>query len=110
LRIQARKLRYASDFYRRVPRQENRAAPGGFRGKPGEVTGLGDLNDIAVHEGLTERIVDAQETNGKGHRDRAKKAFATGRLSGREAARISSVLKDAERAYGAFTKAKPFWQ
>jgi len=40
---------------------------------------------------------------------RAKKAFAAGRLSGHEEARIASVLKDAERAYGGFSKAKPFW-
>ena len=112
LRIQAKKLRYASEFF-----------TGAFLGKKAAQRredfvasleklqdALGDLNDIAVHEGLTERIVDAQDTNGKGHRGRAKKAFAAGRLSGREEARISSVLKDAERAYGAFTKAKPFWQ
>ena len=40
---------------------------------------------------------------------RAKKAFAAGRLSGREEARVASVLKDAERAYLAFAEAKPFW-
>ena len=40
---------------------------------------------------------------------RAKKAFAAGRLSGREEARVASVLKDAERAYRAFAEAKPFW-
>ena len=31
------------------------------------------------------------------------------RLSGREEARVASVLKDAERAYGAFAEVKPFW-
>jgi hypothetical protein len=67
------------------------------------------LNDIAVHEGLTERIVDARGAGGKQREGRAKKAFAAGRLSGREEARIASVLKDAERAYRAFSKANPFW-
>jgi hypothetical protein len=67
------------------------------------------LNDIAVHEGLTERIVAAHDARGKRHEGRAKKAFAAGRLSGREEARIASVLADAERAYRTFSKAKPFW-
>jgi hypothetical protein len=67
------------------------------------------LNDITVHEGLTERIADTQETNGKGRTGRAKKAFAAGRLAGREEARVASVLKDAQHAYRVFAKTKPFW-
>jgi hypothetical protein len=63
---------------------------------------------IAVHEELSEQIVDAQDASGKQREGRAKKAFAAGRLSGREEARIASVLKDAERAYRDFAKAKPF--
>ena len=39
----------------------------------------------------------------------AKKAFAAGRLSGREEARIAAVLKEAEQAYAAFPEAKSFW-
>jgi hypothetical protein len=39
----------------------------------------------------------------------AKKAFAAGRLSGREEARIAAVLKEAEQAYAAFAEAKSFW-
>jgi hypothetical protein len=31
-------------------------------------------------------------------------------LSGREEARIASVLKDVELAYARFAKAKPFWR
>jgi inorganic triphosphatase YgiF len=111
MRIQAKKLRYASEFF-------SGAFPGKkvMRRRKGFVAGLeklqdalGDLNDIAVHEGLSERIVDAQDATGKQREGRAKKAFAAGRLSGREEARIASVLKDAERAYRAFAKAKPFW-
>ncbi|MEA2903269.1 MAG: triphosphatase [Alphaproteobacteria bacterium] len=111
LRIQAKKLRYAAEFF-----------AGAFPGKKSArrrdkfVAGLeklqdalGDLNDISVHEGLTERLVDGHDAGGRRHRGRARKAFAAGRLSGREEARIASVLKDAERAYGAFAKTKPFW-
>ena len=71
---------------------------------------LGDLNDITVHETLTKRTIDVQDARGKRRRGRAKKSFAAGRLSGREEARTASVLRDAERAYGVFAKAKPFWR
>jgi triphosphatase len=111
MRIQAKKLRYAAEFF-------GGAFPGkkATRRRKGFVAGLeklqdalGDLNDIAVHEGLTERIADAQDAGGKQREGRTKKAFAAGRLSGREEARIAYVLKDAERAYRGFAKAKPFW-
>ena len=111
MRIQAKKLRYASEFFAS-------AFPGkkAVRRRKRFVTALeklqdalGDLNDIAVHAGLTERIVDTQDVRDKQREGRATKAFAAGRLSGHEEARIASVLKDAERAYRGFTKAKPFW-
>jgi triphosphatase len=111
LRIQAKKLRYASEFF-----------AGAFPGKRALrrrkdfvaalaklQDALGDLNDIAVHEALTERIIDEHAAGDKRRKGRAKKAFAAGRLSGREEARTASVLRDAERAYGVFAKAKPFW-
>ena len=111
IRLQTKKLRYASEFL-----------AGAFPGKKAErrrrrfVAGLeelqdalGELNDITVHAALTERIVDAQDARDKQREGRASKAFAAGRLSGHEEARIASVLKDAERAYRGFSKAKPFW-
>jgi triphosphatase len=112
LRIQAKKLRYASEFF-----------AGAFPGKGAArrrkdfvaalaklQQALGDLNDIAVHEALAERIIDQEAAGDKPRRVRAKKAFAAGRLSGREEARTASVLREAERAYGIFKKAKPFWR
>ncbi len=111
LRIQTKKLRYASEFFASAfcGKKATRRRKGFVAGLEKLQDALGDLNDIAVHEGLTERIVDAQDASGKQREGRAKKAFAAGRLSGREEARIASVLKDAERAYRAFAKAKPFW-
>ena len=70
---------------------------------------LGDLNDIAVHEELTAQIADTKEITGKRRAGRTKKAFAAGRLSGREEARAISVLKDAQHAYRGFARAKPYW-
>jgi hypothetical protein len=68
---------------------------------------LGELNDIAVHESLSARMLEANDA--KSTRDRAKKAFAAGRLSGREEARVASVLKRAQHAYRSFAEAKPYW-
>jgi hypothetical protein len=62
-----------------------------------------------VHEGLTEQFTGTQQS-GKRKADAASKAFAAGRLSGREEGRVASVLKDAERASANFAKAKPFWR
>ena len=47
--------------------------------------------------------------DGKSNRGLRGKAFAAGRLSGFEEARMASVLRDAERAYRVFARAKPFW-
>jgi triphosphatase len=109
LRIQAKKLRYASEFFAGVfpGKKAARRRQDFLAGLEKLQDALGDLNDIAVHENLTERIAEAPD--GKRRRGRARKAFAAGRLSGREEARIASVLKDAERAYDAFAEAKPFW-
>src|SRR6266567_8459935 len=105
MRLQAKTLRYASEFFagtfpgKKAARRRQRFVAGLEKLQDA----LGELNDIAVHAGLTERIVDAQDARDKQFEGRAKKAFAAGRLSGHEEARIASVLKDAERAYGGFS-------
>ena len=70
------------------------------------------MNDIGVHEELSAGL--AQEKNGDGsqRKVRAKKAFAAGRLSGHEEARMQSAMAEAEaeRAYRVFTRVKPFWR
>ena len=111
IRIQAKKLRYACEFF-----------GGAFPGKKSarrrkELIAalerlqdrLGELNDISVNEGIAERLADTQQS-GKRKIGTANKAFAAGRLSGREEARIASVLKAADRAYAGFAKAKQFWR
>jgi inorganic triphosphatase YgiF len=111
LRIATKKLRYATEFF-----QE--AFPGGKSKKRRRAflesleqlqDALGELNDIAVHESLSARMLDAKNVNGTHHSERAKKAFAAGRLSGREEARAASVLKQAQHAFRSFAKAKPYW-
>jgi triphosphatase len=111
LRIQAKKLRYASEFFAGAfPGKKAKERRVDFLdGLEGLQDALGDLNDIAVHEELTAQIADTREVTGKRRAGRTKKAFAAGRLSGREEARAASVLKDAQHAYRVFARAKPYW-
>jgi hypothetical protein len=64
------------------------------------------LNDISVHGDLSAGLAQDDEGSRRQHR---RRAFAAGRLSGFEEARMASVLRGADRAYRAFAKAKPFW-
>jgi triphosphatase len=111
LRIQAKKLRYASEFFAGAfpGKKSNKRRMAFLEGLERLQDALGDLNDIAVHEGLTERMVETKDAMGKRRHGRTKKAFAAGRLSGREEARFASVLSDAQHAYRIFAKAKPYW-
>jgi triphosphatase len=111
LRIQIKKLRYAAEFLAAAfPRKKSMRRRKAF-GKSLErmQDALGELNDIAVHKKLSEQLVNGNDAAASRRGGRVKKAFAVGRLSGREESRIASVLHDAERAYAAFVKAKPFW-
>ena len=112
LRIQCKKLRYAAEFFTGAfPRKKSRRRFNDFVKRLARLQdALGDLNDIAVHAELSARLVESNDA-GRGRRPdgRVKKAFAAGRLSGHEEARMEPVLSEAERAYAAFAKAKPFW-
>jgi CHAD domain-containing protein len=104
LRIQAKKLRYAVDFFTdlfsgsQVTRRRKK-----FLSSLGRVQDcLGDLNDIAVHENLIiDRILRLQNTR--------KGAFAAGLLTGLEDSRQSGVMASASKALNSLAKAKPFW-
>jgi triphosphatase len=111
LRIQGKKLRYAAEFFASAfPRKKSLARHEKFVASLERLQdALGDLNDIVVHEKLSERFVDGDDASDKGRVGRTRKAFAAGRLSGREEARVAPALKEAKRAYKAFAKEKPFW-
>jgi CHAD domain-containing protein len=112
LRIQAKKLRYAAEFFAGVfPARKSKRRLEVFVERLSRLQdALGDLNDIAVHEELSAQLIQGGDAGGnKRHERQAGKAFAAGRLSGHEEARIGPVLKEAKRAYAVFAKAKPFW-
>ena len=110
LRIQAKKLRYAAEFFAPAfPRKKSILRRKDFVTSLQQLQdALGELNDIAVNEKLLKQLGDCEDAGAKRHGGRSRKAFL-GHLSGREKALISPVLKEAERAYAAFAKAKPFW-
>jgi inorganic triphosphatase YgiF len=105
-RIQTKKLRYATEFFsglytsKRAVKRRKQFLPALERLQDG----LGDLNDIAVHE---ERI------SAMGIRDwnfNPNRVFAAGLLTGREDARIESAMTGAMKAYADLAKLKPFWR
>lgn len=112
VRIEAKKLRYGAEFFVGVfPGKKVRMARKRLAAALGRLQDvLGELNDIAVHERLTEALALGKEPGGRKKRGSVRKAFAAGRLAGQEEARGALLLEDAERAFARFAKIKPFWR
>jgi triphosphatase len=95
LRIQTKKLRYAVEFFGGMftSKQAVKRRERFLEALERLQDGLGDLNDIAVHE---ERIA---AIGTRRRQSSAKRAFAAGVLTGREHARVETVMKAAMQAY-----------
>jgi len=106
LRIQTKKLRYAAEFFARLFSNKRMAK----RRKRFLATlerlqdGLGELNDIAVHE----KHIAAMGVHHR--RSNPSRAFAAGLLTGREDARIEVAITAANEAYLDLSKIKRFWR
>jgi len=106
LRIQTKKLRYAAEFFatlfstKRALKRRKQFLPALERLQDG----LGDLNDIAVHE---KRIA---AMGVRRRRANASRVFAAGLLTGREDARMDGAMTAATDAYADLAKVKPFWR
>jgi triphosphatase len=104
LRIQAKKLRYAVEFFaslfvsKRAAKRRKQLLPALERLQDG----LGDLNDIAVDE---ERIREMSLR----YRSNPNRVFAAGLLT-REEAQIGAAIAVARKAYAEVAKVKPFWR
>jgi triphosphatase len=110
LRIAAKKLRYASEFFAHVfpGRNAGRRRKRFVASLKALQVCLGDLNDIVVNERLSASLVSSPARRERID-DEVWKAFTAGRLCGREEARVSSVMKAAMRAHKVFVGAKRFW-
>jgi triphosphatase len=106
LRIQTKKLRYAVEFFGGMftSKQAVKRRERFLEALERLQDGLGDLNDIAVHE---ERIA---AIGTRRRQSSAKRAFAAGVLTGREHARVETVMKAAMQAYTDLAETKPFWR
>jgi inorganic triphosphatase YgiF len=105
LRIEAKKLRYAADVFIGLFRHPKRART--FVAALKEVQdALGELNDISVGERLAHEAAVAPDRAGAG----ADSAFAAGRITGAQKARIAPLLDRAEAAVGALDDVRPFWK
>src|SRR5262245_49061299 len=103
LRIQAKKLRYASEFFEELFQSKKaRRRQKKFRSALKRLQdGLGDLNDIAVDERL---LAKAGRKAG-----RSRRAFAAGLLTGRDEARENEAMSAALRGYAKLMNARTFW-
>jgi inorganic triphosphatase YgiF len=106
LRIQTKKLRYAAEFFatlfrtKRAMKRRKQFLPALERLQDG----LGDLNDIAVHEKrITAMGIRRQRAN-------PSRVFAAGLLTGREDARMEAAMTATTKAYADLVKVKPFWR
>jgi inorganic triphosphatase YgiF len=102
LRIEAKKLRYAAEFfgeaYGEAPAKRRRAFIGALKRFQ---DALGELNDIAVARQSTAALV---------RNSGARLAFAAGLLVGERSRDEEGLLRTAEACYAAFRRARPFWQ
>jgi inorganic triphosphatase YgiF len=104
LRIRAKKLRYATEFFSSLfaTKRATKRRKQFLLSLERLQDGLGDLNDIAVHE----KRITALGIR-RGNRSRI---FAAGLLTGREDARMEDAMKAATSAYADLVKVKPFWR
>ena len=105
LRIQAKKLRYAAEFFGDLfpGKQASRRRAKFLAALERVQDWLGDLNDITVHENIISNTAIRQRRTGR------RGAFAAGLLTGREDARLDAVMAAAEAALKGFAQAKPYW-
>jgi triphosphatase len=106
LRIQAKKVRYAAEFFagvfpgRRAAKRREKFSSALERLQDG----LGELNDIVVHEELITAMGVRRARTSR------KRAFAAGLLTGREDARLDAAMAAATAAYAEWAKVKRFWR
>lgn len=102
LRIRAKKLRYACEFFRSLfPAKAAKA----YIGALAEIQDrLGSLNDAAMVKHL---LVEIERRNGM---DAAVLGRANGIITGWNAARVAADLKRLPDAWRRFAELKPFWK
>jgi triphosphatase len=109
LRIQAKKLRYATEFYKTVfPGKKKEKRRAAFLAALKDMQDcFGELNDVFMHEKLA---TDLGKVPIARSAKRSEHVFAAGMLTGLEEARFKPLLKAAEDAFSAFERLEPYWR
>lgn len=110
LRIRAKKLRYATEFYKAVfPGKKKGKRRAAFLSALKDMQDcFGELNDIFVHEKLTAGLAPTAAATDAARPGRRRSAAEL--LTGHEAARFEPVLAEAKRAFRSFAKLEPYWK
>ena len=108
LRIAAKKLRYAAEFFASLFRGRKRDARRRRTGKLLKALqgSLGTLNDIEAHKRLAREVIRAGEPSG----GKAQKSFAMGFITGQEQKQVAACLAVAAKAGRHLSAARPFWR
>ncbi len=109
LRIQAKKVRYATDFFAAAfagskAKRRKKKLVASLKRMQGA---LGELNDVMAHEQITARIARASKPSSNGANPR--RAYAAGLVLGEKEARIGELLRAGAAAHSRFRDVKPFW-
>jgi triphosphatase len=110
LRIRAKKLRYASEFFEDTfPGKKNKC----HRKQAVEAlkdlqSALGELNDVAARERMMSNVAKQKPVSGM--QDSRSLSFAAGIVYGSQEARVGELLAEAQKAYAKFQSAKSFWK
>ena len=112
LRIAAKKVRYAAEFFAGFFGGRKRTAR---RRRLNKIlkqlqASLGMLNDIEAHKRLAESVIGSDRRRGETVRKKAEKSFAMGFISGQEQKQVASCLAAAAKAGRRLADAKPFWR
>jgi CHAD domain-containing protein len=110
LRIQVKKLRYATEFFAGVyPGKKAEKRQKKFRSALKQLqTCLGAFNDITTRKALCAAILTRPGRNLTEEQNRHR-AFAAGLIIGDQHAQIQKLLDRTRKTYARFDDAKPFW-
>jgi triphosphatase len=104
LRIRAKKLRYAIEFFTCLVagKKSERRQDAALSSLKELQSALGSLNDVATREKLMAEIATKEQA-------RSRVSFVAGTIYACEDARTGKLLKTAAKAHKEFSKVKPFW-
>jgi triphosphatase len=104
LRIRAKKLRYAIEFFTCLVagKKNERHQDAALSSLKELQSALGSLNDVATRETLMADIATKEQS-------RSRVSFVAGTIYASEDARTGKLLKNAAKAHKEFSKVKPFW-